>query len=88
MVKDSNGVCHDIDSYIDAWVDANPPQVLPHLADQCQEDEDYTAVHYETPGAVDDIHGVTRMCRPVDDIIMDGINELILDGTLIWEWDL
>ena len=60
-------------------VDASP---------DCEEDESWVAVHYETPNAREDRRGVTRMCRATDDIIMDGINELILDGTLIWEWDI
>lgn len=54
----------------------------------CQEDEDWATVHYETPGAVEDHHGVTRMCVPRDVTVMEAIRELVLDGTLIWEWDL
>ena len=92
MVMDIDGHCHDIDFFIDAYVDANPPKTLairqPHLADNCQEDEDWATVHWETPNAVDDIHGVTRLCVNHEELVMEGINELILDGTLIWEWDL
>jgi hypothetical protein len=33
---------------------------------QCQEDENWDTVDYRTPGAVDDIHGVTRMCVAAD----------------------
>ena len=58
-----------------------------HPADQCQEDEDWATVHYQTPGAYDMNNG-TRQCVNREELVMVGINELILDGTLIWEWDL
>lgn len=54
----------------------------------CQEDEDYATVHYQDPESVEDVHGVSRKCVNRDTLVMDGINRLILDGTLIWEWDL
>ena len=92
QVIDVDGHCHDIDFFIDAWVDANPPRtvtvIAPHLADQCPEDEAWVAVHYDDPRGVDDIHGVTRACVNHEELVMEGINKLILDGTLIWEWDL
>jgi hypothetical protein len=58
-----------------------------HPADRCQEDEDWATVHYQTPGAYDMNNG-TRQCVNREELVMAGINELILDGTLIWEWDL
>lgn len=33
----------------------------------CQEDENWDVVDYRTPGATEDIHGVTRMCVHVDE---------------------
>jgi hypothetical protein len=71
--------------------EAQEPQPIviqaPHPADQCQEDEDWATVHYQTPGAYDMNNG-TRQCVNREGLVMAGINELILDGTLIWEWDL
>ena len=54
----------------------------------CHEDEDYATVHHETRGAREDSHGVTRMCVARDSLVMEAINRLVKDGTLIWEWDL
>ena len=54
----------------------------------CEEDEDWATVHYEDPRGVEDPQGVTRACVNHEELVMEGINKLILDGTLIWEWDL
>jgi len=39
-----------------------------HPADNCHEDEAYTPVDYLTPGALEDVHGVTRVCVNLDEI--------------------
>lgn len=59
-----------------------------HAADACHEDEVWAPVHYETPGAIEDVHGVSRMCINVEQYVMNQIEPLLKGGTLIWEWDL
>lgn len=44
---------------------ANQPPPA-HPADQCQEDEAWTAVHFQDPNGIEDIHGVTRACVNLD----------------------
>lgn len=39
-----------------------------HPADSCREDEAWVAVDYRTEGAIEDIHGVSRMCVSMDEL--------------------
>ncbi len=59
QVMDSSGQCHDIDSYIDSYRDTI---VLP----DCEEDENWDAVHFQDPRGQEDSHGVTRACVHAD----------------------
>lgn len=40
-----------------------------HAAEACMEDEAWVAVHFETEGAFEDSHGVTRACVNVEELI-------------------
>ena len=40
----------------------------PHPADSCHEDEAWVAVDHTTPGAIEDVHGVSRMCVNVSEV--------------------
>ena len=46
----------------------------------CQEDEAWTPVHHETPGAIEDSYGVSRMCVNVEDIVKQGVREWTDNG--------
>jgi hypothetical protein len=48
----------------------------------CQEDENWAAVHHMTPGAVEDINGVSRMCVHYEDLLDQGIEVAIQNGVL------
>ena len=39
-----------------------------HAAEGCTEDEAWIAVDYQTPGAFEDSHGVTRACVNIEEI--------------------
>ncbi len=54
----------------------------------CQEDEAWAAVHFDTAGAVEDMHGVSRKCVPVDDLYAAELHRLAMAGIIVWEWDL
>lgn len=62
--------------------------VIEYVEPNCQEDEDWATVHWDTPAAREDSHGVTRMCVPRDQIVMEAIYELVKKGDLVWSWDL
>ncbi len=56
--------------------------VAPHPADQCQEDEAWIAVNWKDGDAFEDIHGVSRACRSVDQLIDWAIEVAIQEGVL------
>ncbi len=50
----------------------------------CQEDEDWAAVHYKSLDGVEDMHGVTRACRSRDQLIDYAIEIAIQQGVLMY----
>ncbi len=53
-----------------------------HPADQCQEDGAWVAVNWKDQDAIEDIHGVSRACRNIDDLIDTAFEVAIQNGVL------
>ncbi len=88
-LKTFQGVCKSLSQVLQENTETSMRIVkVAKLIPNCQEDEDYATVNYQDPQGIEDVHGITRKCVSRDTLIIDGINRLILDGTLIWEWDL
>ena len=65
-----------VTEYVNVYVEV-PAQV------DCQEDEAWTAVDYRSPPpAMEDMHGVTRMCISVVLMIARGIEYAVQQGTI------